>query len=52
MPKEYGYVRVGAIVPKLSLLNVFNNIEEMKKELDKAQELGIEFVAILLKICY
>ena len=52
MLKEYGYVRVGAIVPKLSLLNVFNNIEEMKKELDKAQELGIEIVTFPeLSIC-
>ena len=40
MLKEYGFLRVGAIVNKLELLNVEKNVETIKELVDKSIELG------------
>ncbi|MCR5350283.1 MAG: NAD(+) synthase [Acholeplasmatales bacterium] len=52
MLKEYGFLRVGAIVNKLELLNVEKNVETIKELVDKSIELGIEIVTFPeLSIC-
>ena len=43
--KEYGFIRVGAIVNQLSLANPFKNAEEIIKEIKKAEQLGVSIVA-------
>ena len=42
--KEYGFIRVGAIVNKLSLANPMKNAEEIIKEIKKAVKLGVSIV--------
>ena len=42
--KEYGFIRVGAIVNKLSLANPMKNAEEIIKEIKKAVNLGVSIV--------
>lgn len=44
MLKEYGFLRVGAVVNKIELLNVEYNIKEIITSLDKAISMGIEIV--------
>lgn len=44
MLKEYGFIRVGAVVNKIELLNPQANTEEIIKAVDKAVSLGIEIV--------
>lgn len=42
--KEFGFIRVGAIVNKLALANPLKNAEEIIKEIKKAKELGVSIV--------
>ena len=42
--KEYGFIRVGAIVNKLSLANPMKNAEEIIKEIKKAVTKGVSIV--------
>ncbi len=42
MLKEYGYVRVAAIVNQIHLADVFYNVEEIKRLLDEAISKGVE----------
>ncbi len=42
--KEFGFVRVGAIVNKLTLANPLKNAEEIIKEINRAQKLGVSIV--------
>lgn len=42
--KEYGFIRVGAIVNKLSLANPLKNAEEIIKEIKKAVKKGVSIV--------
>lgn len=44
MYKEHGFVRVGAIIPKLKVANISFNTNEIVKEIKKASELGISIV--------
>lgn len=44
MLKQYGYVRVGAIVNETRLADVNYNVNEIKRMLDKAIEEGVEIV--------
>ena len=45
MLKQYGYVRVGAIVNQTRLADVFYNVNEMKRMLDQAIQSGVEIVS-------
>ncbi len=52
MLKEYGFVRVGAIVNKLQLANVEYNVDEIIRLLKEANEKGIEIATFPeLSIC-
>ena len=52
MLKQYGFLRVGAIVNKLELLNVNNNVKTIEELVNKSIELGIEIVTFPeLAIC-
>lgn len=39
--KEFGFIKVGALVPKLTLANPAKNAQELIKEIKKANNLGI-----------
>ena len=41
MNKEYGYVRVGALVPELKVGNVTFNVEEIIKNLKQLDKEGV-----------
>ena len=43
--KEYGFIRVGAIVNKLALANPMKNAEEIVKEIKQAVKRGVSIVA-------
>ena len=42
--KENGFVRVGALVNKLSLGNVIENAKEISRQIKKAYEAGVEII--------
>lgn len=42
--KEFGFIRVGAIVNKLVLANPLENVKEIIKEIKKANKLGVSIV--------
>ena len=42
--KEFGFIRVGAIVNKLVLANPLKNAEEIIKEIRKAKKLGVSII--------
>lgn len=44
MYKEHGFVRVGALVPSLKVANPKYNVDEIIKEVKKANELGISIL--------
>lgn len=44
MYKEYGFVRVGSIVPNLKVADVAYNKTELLKEIDKAASLGVSVI--------
>lgn len=44
MYKEHGFIRVGALVPKIKVANVDFNTDEIIKEVRKASALGISIV--------
>jgi NAD+ synthase (glutamine-hydrolysing) len=44
MDKKYGYVRIGAIVPKIKVANTDFNTKEIISEIKKADSLGISIV--------
>ncbi len=44
MLKQYGYVRVGAIVPELKVGNVLFNADEIIKQIKLANEKGVQIV--------
>ena len=45
MLKEYGYLRVGAIVNKIHIADVSYNVDELIKLFDEAIKKGIEIVS-------
>lgn len=52
MLKEYGFLRVGAIVNKIELLNVSYNVKEIKRLVKEAEGKGIEIATFPeLSIC-
>lgn len=42
MIKKYGFMRVGAVTPKLEISNVKFNVEEIKKMMDESFKKGVE----------
>lgn len=44
MYKKYGYVRVGAIVPKMEVANVDKNVEELIQQIKTASKMGVNIV--------
>ncbi len=46
MLKQYGYVRVGAIVPELKVGNVSFNVDEIIKQIKKADKEGVQIVTL------
>lgn len=46
MLKKHGFVRVGVITPELKVANIDFNINEIIKEIKKAQEKGIQIVTL------
>ena len=44
MYKKYGYVRVGAIVPKMEVANIDKNVEELIQQIKNANKMGVNIV--------
>ncbi len=42
MKKQYGFIRVGAVVPELKISDVTFNVAEIKRMMSEAYKKGVE----------